>query len=77
MMLAGSGAVWAQAQPWTDDRLFPHGHPHWSRCWQLEHDYYALRDRIAHTGLPWRRQQLELQWEQVRDERRETCLMGW
>jgi hypothetical protein len=62
---------------WTDAELFPRGHAHFSRCWRLEHDYYALREQIAHTGVVWRRQQLELQWEEVRDARRESCLMGW
>src|SRR5215469_12512999 len=62
---------------WTDAELFPRGHAHFSRCWRLEHDYYALREQIAHTGVVWQRQQLELQWEEVRDARRESCLMGW
>jgi hypothetical protein len=61
----------------TNAELFPRGHAHFARCWQLEHDYYALRDRITHTSVVWRREQLELQWEEVRDARRESCLMGW
>ena len=61
----------------TNADLFPRGHAHFARCWQLEHDYYALRDRFAHTSVVWRREQLELQWEEVRDQRRESCLMGW
>ena len=60
-----------------NDELFPLGQNHFRRCWQLEHDYYALRDEIAHTALVWRRQELEQRWEEVRDRRRETCLMGW
>jgi hypothetical protein len=36
-----------------------------------------LREQIAHTAVVWRRQQLELQWQEVRDARREFCLMGW
>ena len=63
--------------PLTDAELFPKGHAHFSRCWQLEHDYYALRQEIAETPVVWRRQQLELRWEEVRDARRESCLMGW
>ena len=78
---AGPGAAAAGADPashqWTDAELFPRGHAHFSRCWRLEHDYYALRDQIAHTAVVWRRQQLELQWEEVRDARREPCLLGW
>jgi hypothetical protein len=84
MVLLAAGSVSAPAVaapssewPFRNEDLFPHGHLHWARCWQLEHDYYALREQIAHTGVVWRRQQLELQWEQVRDQRRETCLMGW
>ena len=61
----------------TDAELFPRGHVHFSRCWQLEHDYYALRRDIAQTGVVWRRQELEQRWEKVRDQRREACLMGW
>jgi hypothetical protein len=60
-----------------NEELFPLGQRHFRRCWQLEHDYYALRAQIAHIDLVWRRQQLELQWEDVRDRRRETCLTGW
>jgi hypothetical protein len=61
----------------TNEELFPRGQQHFRRCWQLEHDYYALRERIAQTGVVWRRQELELQWEETRDRRRESCLMGW
>ena len=79
---SGQAAADAAAKPLVPDtptnaQLFPRGHPHFTRCWQLEHDYYALRRRIAETGVVWRRQQLELQWEEVRDARREACLMGW
>jgi hypothetical protein len=72
----GSGHP-APDTPLTNEQLFPHGQVHWARCWRLEHDYYALRDEIAHTGVVWRRQQLELRWEEVRDRRREACLLGW
>ena len=58
-------------------RLAPHGQFHLARCWHLEHDYYDLRRRIAETGVVWRRQELEEEWEAVRDARRETCLSGW
>jgi hypothetical protein len=58
-------------------RLIPRGWVHFAYCWHREHDYYALRAQIAHTGVVWRREQLELQWEQGRDQRRETCLTGW
>src|SRR5215469_3824090 len=79
--VAGPLLAAASAEPathqWTDAELFPRGHAHFSRCWRLEHDYYALREQIAHTGVVWRRQQLELQWEEVRDARRQSCLMGW
>jgi len=78
---AEPGLAAASTEPathqWTDAELFPRGHAHFSRCWRLEHDYYALWEQIAHTGVVWRRQQLELQWEEVRDARREACLMGW
>jgi hypothetical protein len=78
---AGPGLAAASSEPaphqWTDAELFPRGHAHFSRCWRLEHNYYALREQIAHTGVVWRRQQLEVQWEEVRDARREACLMGW
>jgi hypothetical protein len=60
-----------------NDELFPLGRQHFRHCWQLEHDYYALREQIAHTGVAWRRQQLEMRWEEVRDQRRESCLKGW
>ena len=58
-------------------RMIPRGEAHFARCWHLEHDYYELRRRIAETGVVWRRQELERQWEDIRDRRRETCLMGW
>jgi hypothetical protein len=58
-------------------RLAPHGQFHFARCWHLEHDYYDLRRRIGETGVVWRRQELERQWAEVRDQRRELCLMGW
>lgn len=78
---AEPGRAAASTEPathqWTDAALFPRGHAHFSRCWRLEHDYYALREQIAHTGVVWQRQQLELRWEEVRDARRESCLMGW
>jgi hypothetical protein len=74
--LAAMGTDPAPRQ-WTNADLFPRGHAHFSRCWRLEHDYYALREQIAHTAVVWRRQQLELQWQEVRDARREFCLMGW
>jgi hypothetical protein len=74
--------VWVAASARAADtpsnaELFPRGHAHFTRCWQLEHDYYALRGEIAHTGVVWRREQLEVQWQEVRDARRESCLMGW
>jgi hypothetical protein len=79
--VAGHGLAAASADPapnqWTNAELFPRGHAHFSRCWRLEHDYYALREQIARTAATWRRQQLELQWEEVRDARRDSCLMGW
>ena len=58
-------------------RMIPRGEAHFTRCWHLEHDYYELRSWIAETGVVWRRQELERQWEDIRDRRRETCLMGW
>ena len=61
----------------SDEQLFPRGQQHFRRCWQLEHDYYALRREIAHAGVVWHRQQLEQWWEEVRDQRRGSCLMGW
>jgi hypothetical protein len=83
MFLAPVGAI-AEAKPGPpapdtplNDELFPRGRQHFRRCWQLEHDYYALRDQMTHTGVVWRREQLAVQWEQVRDERRDSCLMGW
>jgi hypothetical protein len=72
-----TGIASALADTPTDAELFPLGRQHFRLCWQLEHDYFDLREQIAHTGLVWRRQQLELKWEDVRDRRRETCLMGW
>jgi hypothetical protein len=61
----------------TNEQLFPLGQRHFRRCWQLEHDYYALRDRIAESHVVSRRQALEQQWEEVRDQRREICAQGW
>ena len=82
VFLAGlTAATGARASPAadtpTDEELFPLGRQHFRLCWQLEHDYYELRERIARTGVVWRRQQLELQWEEVRDRRRELCSFGW
>ena len=78
MVWVAAMSVPAKAEtPLTDAELFPRGHAHFSRCWQLEHDYYALRQQIAETAVLWRRAQLELRWEEVRDARRESCLMGW
>ena len=34
----------------TNEELFPRGHAHFSRCWRLERDYYALRAVIAQVG---------------------------
>lgn len=78
-MPAASGAPADHPVPDTpaNEQLFPRGQQHFRRCWQLEHDYYALRDEIAHTGVVWRRQQLEQLWQEVRDQRREACLAGW
>jgi hypothetical protein len=36
-----------------------------------------LRVQIAQTAVVWHREQLELRWEELRDARRESCLMGW
>jgi hypothetical protein len=82
VLLLGPASADARAGPPAPDtpldaELFPLGHEHLRRCWHLEHDYYALREQIAHIGVVWRRQRLEQQWEDVRDRRRETCLMGW
>jgi len=82
MLVGGPAARPAAADPPapdtpTDAQMFPRGREHFHRCWQLEHDYYALRGEIARTGVVWRRQQLEAQWEAVRDARRESCLTGW
>jgi hypothetical protein len=74
---AASGAAPPAPDTPTNDQLFPLGQKHFRRCWQLEHDYYALPGEIAHTGVIWRRQQLEQQWGEVRDQRRESCLKGW
>ena len=57
--------------------MTPLGAVHFVRCWHLERDYYELRRRIAETGVVWRRQELEQRWEDIRDARRETCLLGW
>jgi hypothetical protein len=77
VILAEPPAAFAATHAFTNEELFPLGRQHFRLCWQLEHDYYDLRERIAHAGVVWRRQQLELQWEDVRDRRREACSFGW
>src|ERR1700722_13062688 len=65
---AGSKSPPAPDTP-LDGELFPLGRTHFRRCWQLEHDYYALRDEIGHTALVWRRQELEQRWGKGRERR--------